>query len=371
MKRAYPILLTFFVLQLGISNSFSQRDYPIATYAQSIDLNYKVGFLIAHRESMAHLLTSHFHTYTATYNFHTRGHEAWEQTYKLPKIGVFATATLNRNKDVIGDAFGLGAALTLPQKTWGKNKNWSWNNNLALGMGYLTKKFDLETNPKNVAIGTHLNLLIVLGTEIEFRRPNYGMTLGIDFTHYSNSGAVKPNLGLNIPSLRLGLSWMTKKTEISELKIDETREDLQLLVTALGGAKNNYEFQQGVFPAFGLNAYLSKALFKRNRYTYGIDVLFSEANRQFLASAPNQSFGNTLQVGVYNAWELEIARATFSLGMGVYVYNPLDPHGWFFHRIGGRFRITNQLFWHGYVRSHWAKADFFEVGFGYKIGLRK
>lgn len=362
---------TIYMLILLSAGIHAQEHYRFDKYAKSLDLHYKLGFLVAHRESMTHLLTSHFHTYTATYNFHTRGHAAWEKIYKLPKIGVFTTATFNSNKDVIGDAFGLGAVLTLPKKSWGNYKRWTWNNTLALGMGYLTQKFDLETNPKNIAIGTHLNLLIVLGTEIEYRQPNFGMTLGLDFTHYSNSGSVKPNLGLNIPSLRIGLSYMTQKAEINANEITHQRENLKLLITATGGAKNNYEFQNKVFPAFGLNMHLSKALYKRNRYVYGIDVLFSEANRQFLASEPNQSFVSTLQIGIYNAWELEVARTTFSLGMGAYVYNPYDPHGWFYHRIGGQFRITEQFFCHGYVRSHWAKADFFEVGLGYKIGLSK
>ena len=342
-----------------------------SSYARSIDAQYKLGFLIAHRESMAHLLTSHFHTYTLSYTFHTRGYQGWEQAYNNPKVGIFATTTQNANKDVLGDAYGIGATLTLPKRSWGKSDAWSWNNNISLGMGYLTKKFDLDENPKNVAIGTHFNALIILGTEIEFRQLNYTLNFGVDFTHYSNSGTVKPNLGLNIPSLRAGISWMTKKALYNEQVVDHLREDLTLNIIAIGGAKNNYEFHKNVFPAFGLNVHLSKAHFNRNRYTYGIDVLFSEANRQFLASSPNQSFRQTLQVGVYNAWEIEIWRAVLSVGMGAYFYNPLNPHGWFFHRIGARCSISNNWFLHGYARTHWAKADFFEAGLGYLISLRK
>lgn len=362
-------LLLIFLLFLG--QSFGQNKDLLGSYAQSIDFKYKLGFLIAHREAMAHLPQSHFHSYELSYDFHSRGYKGWEQAHQNPKFGVMALAVLNDNKEVLGNAFGMAGTLTLPKKRWGKNAAWSLNNKIALGLGYVTKRFDLEGNPKNITIGTHLNLLIVLGTEIRYTKLNYFFTLGLDFTHFSNGGTVKPNLGINIPSVRIGAGFMTKKADFNEQKLDFERNDLELLVSGIFSLKNNYEFQNRVFPAFGITGHLSKKQGKKYRYLYGLDVSFSEANRQFLASSPDQTVMQTLQIGVFNAWELDVQRVVLSVGMGAYVYNPLDPHGWFYHRIGGRIFITERLYFLGYVRSHWAKADYFETGFGYKFVVRK
>ncbi len=361
--------LLFSLLFLG--QTFGQSLAPLGSYGQSIDFKYKLGFLIAHREAMAHLPKSHFQTFELSYNFHSNGYKGWEQAHRLPTFGIMAVATFNANKDVLGDAFGLAGTLTLPKKNWGETGSWSLNNKIAMGLGYVTKRFDLETNPKNIAIGTHLNLLIVLGTEIQFWHPSYLCTFGIDFTHFSNGGTVKPNLGMNIPSIRFGVSLMTKKALPNLRFLDFERNDLELLVKGIFSMKNNYEFQNRVFPAFGLSAHLTKAIGQKYRYVYGLDLSFSEANRQFLASSPDQTVMQTLQIGVFNAWELDVQRVVLSVGMGAYVYNPLDPHGWFYHRIGGRIFITERLYFHGYVRSHWAKADYFETGFGYKFLVRK
>lgn len=362
-------LLIFMLLCVG--QTIGQTFGLLGDYAQSIDFKYKLGFLIAHREAMAHLPKSHFQTFELSYDFHSRGYKGWEQAHNSPKFGVLATATLNANKEVLGNAYGLAGTITLPKKTWGKSNAWSLNNKIALGLGYLTKRFDLVDNPKNVAIGSHINLLIILGTEIRYSQLDYFCTFGLDFTHFSNGGTKKPNLGLNIPSLRLGFGWMTKKALYNEEVRSFERNDLELLVTGVFSMKNNYEFQNQVFPVFGLSAHLTKAQGRKYRYVYGLDLLFSEANRQFLASSPEQSILQTIQVGVFNGWELDFKRFVLSLGMGAYVYNPLDPWGWFYHRIGGRMFITDRLYFLGYVRSHWAKADYFETGLGYKFTVRK
>lgn len=364
------LLVVLFSIAQLVNSGIAQTGYHWNTYAQSIEFKYKIGFLIAHRESMAHLPMSHFHSYELSYHFHSRGLEGWEQANNNPIFGVVGSIIWNDNREVLGNGYGIAGRITLPKKRWGKTLNWQWNNDMAFGLGYVERKFDLIDNPKNVAIGSHLNLLIILGTEIRYCHPNYFFSAGIDFTHFSNGGTIKPNLGLNIPSVKLGMGWITKQKLFEEQIRDYHRSDLDLLMTGIFSAKNNYEFQNRVFPVLGLSAHLSKSQGKRYRYNFGLDLIYSEANRHFLASTPNQSMLQTVQVGIYNAYELEINKLFFSMGMGAYVYNPMNPHGWFYHRIGGRIQFSEKWYWLGFVRSHWAKADFFETGIGYKISVR-
>ena len=364
------VTIAFFLTFLGTQCLEAQIKLGLKKYAQNVSFSYKAGFLVAHRESMAHLPMSHFHSYELSYNFQSRGHQAWEQAHRYPHLGAVGLVLLNANREVLGNAYGLAGRVTMPKRKWGKDQRWSWGNNIAFGLGYLEKRFHLTQNPKNIAIGTHVNLLIMLGTSVQFQQKNQIYSIGFDFTHFSNGGTRKPNLGLNIPSLKLGASWMTKNQNFNEEKLDFKRNDLELLITGIVSAKNNYDFQNQVFPVFAASAHLSKARGKNYRYLYGLDLLYSEANRHFLASDPDQSFLKTVQVGVYNSWELDLERFVFSVGMGINAYNPLDPFGWFYHRIGGRIYIKRNLFFHGFVRSHWAKADFFETGISYRIPVR-
>ena len=369
MCKTFMIFILAFV-SLSYRSAFAQNKPVWYSYGQSINFNYKAGFLIAHRESMAHLPMSHFHGFELSYNFHSTGQRGWEQANNNPQFGLLGVAFFNANQAVLGNAFGLAGRVTLPRKKWGKQSKWSWNNDLALGLAYLEKKFDLLTNPKNIAIGSHLNALIVLGTYLQFKNPQFAFKAGIDFTHFSNAGTIKPNLGLNIPALRFGFSWMTKQFDENTETATYLRNDLELITTGIISFKNNYDFETWVYPVAGISAHLSRAQAKKFRYTYGLDFSFSEANRKFVSSPQNQSILRTLQIGLYNGWELEINKLVFSIGMGLYAYNPNNPHGWFYHRIGGRYQFSKKWYFHGYVRSHWAKADYFESGIGYKISLR-
>lgn len=319
---------------------------------------------------MAHLPNSHFHSYEFTYNFSSRGYQAWEQANNHPQFGLTALMVLNQNRAVLGNAFGIAGRIGLPKLTFGKNLKWQLKNDISLGLGYLERKFHLLENPKNNAIGTHVNLLILLGSEVQYAYKNGVFNLGIDFTHFSNGGTVKPNLGLNIPSLRIGMAWHTKPMSFNLDQLDNKRDDLSLLLFGVLSAKNNYEFQNRLFPVLGSGAHMSKAMGKKYRYTYGIDVTFNEANRRFLASSADQTVLETLQLGVFNGWELDLNKFVFGIGMGVYAYSPFKPFGWFYHRIGGRYHFSKNWYFHGYVRSHWAKADFFESGFGYRIPVK-
>jgi hypothetical protein len=347
-----------------------QESSALKQYAQSVHFNYKVGFLLAHRESMAHLANSHFQSYELTYNFSSRGYQDWEQALNYPQFGITGLMVFNKNKMVLGNAFGIAGRIGLPKLTFGKNSKWKVKNDISLGLSYLERKFHVLENPKNIAIGTHINLLFLLGTEVQYTSEIGIFNLGIDFTHFSNGGTVKPNLGLNIPSVRIGMAWNTKVVDYNFDRLTYHRAHLSLLLFGALSAKNNYEFQNRLFPVFSSGVHMSRAMKKKYLYTYGIDITFNEANRHFLASSPDQTVISTFQVGVYNSWELDINKFAFGIGMGVYVYSPYKPFGVLYHRIGGRYHFSKNWYFHGYVRSHWAKADFFESGFGYKIPLK-
>lgn len=364
------LVFVLFLFNSLANSSFGQQNSYWKSYAQSIEFKYKLGFLIAHRESMAHLPMSHFHTAELSYIFETRGFRGWEQAHNNPKFAILGTAIFNSNREVLGNCYGVAGRVILPKKNFGKNRQFEWNNDMAFGLGYLPKKFDLIDNPKNVAIGTNFNLLIILGTEFRMKYQGHALSLGLDFTHFSNGGTKKPNLGLNIPSIKFGLNLSTQRKFYNEELVSFLRNDLELLLFGVLSAKNNYEFEKNVYPVMAIGAHLSKKRGTKYRYVYGLDLSFSEANRNFLTSPDNQSVIKTMQLGVYNGWEIDLNKVVFSLGMGIYGFNPRNPHGWFYHRIGGRFNFSKHFYFHGFVRSHFAKADFFESGIGYKIPLK-
>src|SRR5690554_7947740 len=66
------------------------------------------------------------------------------------------------------------------------------------------------------------------------------------------------------------------------------------------------------------------------------------------------------QVGVYGAYVLPIHKFHMFVAMGRYLYKPLYPAGMWYHKFGGRFQIIDKLWANISIKSHWAKADYFE-----------
>jgi len=53
--------------------------------------------------------------------------------------------------------------------------------------------------------------------------------------------------------------------------------------------------------------------------------------------------------------------------MGVYMYSNLATVGSFYHRMGGRYLVYKNFFGTVILKTHFAKADFLEVGVGWML----
>jgi len=351
----------FFVL-LSHKQSVAQESVD---FHQDLYVNYKIGFLLEHRSTMAHLAKSHFQITELGYNFTRNKSHTSHIIHKNPALGLVAVGIFNSNQEVIGNTYGIAGRLTLPKLRWGKH--WSLNNMISIGLAYQEKKFDLLTNPTNVAIGSHINMLIMLGTVVKYENKHWNFTAGLDFTHVSNGGTKKPNLGLNLPSLQFGFGYRIKKAEDFLYDPFPMIRRKELLIQGIFSLNNNYVQQKELFPVFGISVLRTRPINMKHRYLYGLDFSFNEANRNYLASSPDQTFFETALIGAFNAWELQVDRIVLSLGMGVYLLNLKNPNGWIYHRIGGHFEFSERVYFLAFARTHWAKADYLEVGFGYKF----
>jgi hypothetical protein len=345
---------------LGQNNSFFEN--------QQLEFRSKMGFLIAHRASMAHLPQSHFFSGEITYSFQKKGEKYWEYVYNYPSFGLSVLTVQNKNNSVLGQGYGLAAFAKLPLNT---NQKWSANIRIAHGLGFLTERFDQIENPKNIAIGSKLNLLIVLGLDIEYKWEKGNLNFGIDFTHFSNSGIIKPNLGLNIPSLCIGYGFPVKKTEKLTPEFEVLDKTLKWSTIGVFSLNQNYLIDTKLYPVFGLSLNASKYINHKAGVTNGIDFMFNEANRNFVDLPKDQSFFDVLKIGLFSSYDFRMNKLTILIGMGAYVWNKYNPNGVFYHRIGARLQLNKSLFLNSVVKTHWAKADYFEFGVGYIFNRKK
>jgi hypothetical protein len=150
---------------------------------------------------MGHLPTEHAFAGEFSFYVQTKGRKSWHSTCKYPTIGATAFVGSVGNMDILGRFYGTYAFIEFP---FVKRKYYRFIGKLGSGLGYTARVFNYETNPKNVAMSTHMNALICFGVTNHFVFGKNKFTLGIDITHFSNGAYEVPNLGVNLPYLSLG-----------------------------------------------------------------------------------------------------------------------------------------------------------------------
>jgi len=136
----------------------------------------------------------------------TYGKQAWQAHQGYPSFGV-AVSYFN-----FGDNAVFGSAVAaMPNFTFKFLEKKRWHAHLRIGVGtaYLTRPYNVVHNPTNNAIGSHFNSMIGFrfGTGWQLNE-RWTLQSSLSYTHFSNGASTLPNLGLNIPALNLGVTYI-------------------------------------------------------------------------------------------------------------------------------------------------------------------
>jgi hypothetical protein len=184
-----------------------------------ISAKQKTGFLAAHRGVMGHLPKERVFGGELSLYKKVGGNSPWHKPYRFPYVGVTFYGSTVGNNAILGQAFGAYGFIEFP---FNANPNHQLTGKLSTGVGYVTKVFDQETNPKNVAMSTHLNALICIGIQGRVRLADrHQLIYSIDLTHLSNGSSNVPNLGLNMPNLGLGYAYLLREKPVLVLPVTD------------------------------------------------------------------------------------------------------------------------------------------------------
>ncbi len=86
--------------------------------------------------------------------------------------------------------------------------DYEWN----FGLSTRWNPYHPEHNPNNIIVGSTTNAYISLGASLRWRvAKRIAMSGGVDFTHFSNGNTEYPNAGINMPGIKIGLTYDVSK----------------------------------------------------------------------------------------------------------------------------------------------------------------
>ena len=205
--RPSRTILLFLFLAIG-STSYAQHEHKLFTSNLYIEGKVYYGFLYAQHLELEKF-NAHFPAFEINVQQLTYGKHKWERAYGYPILGISLFYSGLGNSEELGQAFALMPFINFPLY---REKNFKIGFRFALGIGYLTNKFDRLNNYTNLAIGSHLNAAVNLQFEARYRiNPWLTASAGICLQHFSNGSLKTPNYGVNAPLVNLGIAFKPAK----------------------------------------------------------------------------------------------------------------------------------------------------------------
>ncbi len=301
----------------------------------------------------------------------TDGEKQWQRIYHYPEMGITFFYIDLANPEQLGKAYAVYPFLQIPLVS---GKNFKLNFRGGVGLGYETKVWDRVENHKNTAMSTnfngYVNLRINTLTNISRR---IRLEAGFGLSHLSNGALTKPNLGINFPTLNLGMEIGTGKKmnkvrcdsiSVPHKKVMEYNAGFALGFSEVSASDDNK------YHAFTLSFNLKKYFHPKAKFGGGVEFFYNGANLPYLnmdsttgisKNATNFLFGGKI------SYDFVVEKISFPVEMGVYAYTKMKNNGPIYHRIGVRYEASKHWIAGITLKTHWAKADYFEWGFGYKF----
>jgi len=155
--------------------------------------------------------------------WHATGQKLWHDLYHNPAYGLgFYLANFSNDAE-LGDPAAIYAFLLWP---FYRFQNYDISAEIGFGYAFPWKHFDRETNPFNSALGSKGSVYIDAAFTATWRlTPRWDLAAGAGFTHFSNGGTAKPNLGLNTIQPVVNFRYnFTQQVEDADFQIPADRQ---------------------------------------------------------------------------------------------------------------------------------------------------
>ncbi len=335
----------------------------------SLTTNVHYGFVIPHYPTVVNLIQGHSKALELNLNWKTSGVKDWHLAYNFPSVGVDFFVNNLGNDQQLGNHFSTIGYINFPL-----NKKATHLLKTGFGIGYTTKVWDIQNNPKDLFLSSHFNAAILL--QYTYRviiNDMYNLNMGLRITHFSNGSVVLPNNGINNASVFLGFTLDNLKTSFNFTKLPnlepQKRKKYTYSTFASFGIKQMVIQDSKKYPIFSFTNVLEKRFSTKTSWGFGLDFFYNSALRKYLYvdASGSANFGKTLQIGGLISYTKHLYPWEIKIMMGAYLRDKYKKNGTIYHRFGLRYHINNHLLLGLSLKTHYARADFPELGVGWSF----
>ncbi len=334
------------------------------------------GFVMPHHASLLYIMESDLAGAELSLSTRSYGKSRWDKLYRYPSYGLSYLYTTLGNNNILGTAQALFLFFDIP--VFSNPKLIQLYYQVNWGLAYLNKKFDIDKNPYNLAISTHVNTYIGFDIylALSFSKRS-AINLGIDLAHFSNGKLDSPNWGINTFAFKGGYTFRFSDYRHEQIKyhdgdIINHKNDFEVCLNTGWSAYNNVVGKK--YHALSLIADYKRNFSDKYQFGIGTDLFFDQSLKIVKKNEFNDNGHSALdlfQNGVHAGFYAKYGKINVVVHAGIYLIEQYRKYDLLYNRLGVRYDISPNLFANISIKAHYAIADYIEWGLGYRLPWSK
>lgn len=333
---------------------------------RSIGSDFHTGYILPHYDFILGQTQTGIHSIDLSFTKRVNGTNQWQKLFNYPEFGLSLFYTTLGNDEV----FGREAALTTFFKCYlNKSNKFRIFSRMGMGVGYVTKRFNHESNYLNLAVGSHFNAHINyrIGTDIKLYN-NIFFSTGLSFDHYSNANTVAPNLGINFITLFTGIQVKLRNREKFNPEITLNQAKNQYILFFGLGAKRPALLGGSVIAPLSFTFDLDRNVYRKYSFGVGLDFFYDRSIEEVIKENGGDFKPiDNYQTGLHVSESIIYNKFKFSFQQGLYVglLNKSTTSSYF--RVAAQYAFSKHFLMRIAIKTHLFAADHPELGFGYRF----
>jgi hypothetical protein len=345
---------------------------PFCLFAQDdwnddleLEVNHGLGFVLPEYQFVNLITEDYAYNYEFSIRKNTYGKDAWQQLYKYPAYGLRFVYSSLGNDEVLGKLWGIYLYFQITIANFNRFKI---INQFGLGYSRVNRKYDIEDNYLNVAVGSYGNIHFNTRFAATYQITDYlKINTSLSLDHFSNGNTAEPNLGINYITWMSGLSYaigkQTPKGIPGLMEKDGSFE--QELLAAIGG-KHSRALASTFYRTHSLSYEVRKQTFRALHLGLGADLFYdSSVEDQLEKDGKEFQPINRFQSGIHFSQTIVYNRFSLTFQEGIYLGLTEKVNNYFMYNRGiAKYKLTDKVTARIVMKSHLHILDYPEFGIG-------
>jgi hypothetical protein len=327
------------------------------------------GFIIPHYGELKEISQQNIWGFQVSASKLFINRKAWSSCNCYSRMGLAFSYFDYRNPEILGHSYNL---IYFYEPYLNFKSRFRMSLRGEIGLSYLDKTYDEQTNPKNLYYSTAISGILALSLNFNYLiKDQFQLNLGMNYNHISNGGLKMPNKGMNFPTISLGLDYIINP---ADLKPQEKRPGLKSkpfhyynrIFWSMRSVDADEDNEKAVKPMIGLEGGAIRGISNINGLLLGVELSYDGSYRE-ISNRMAEDFSPVV-FSIHAGHVFALGRFSFTQQMAYYVFHQLpSADNSFFQRYGMFYNVGKIVSLGFSLKAHGHVAEHMDIRVGFEF----